>query len=118
MKHLEYKCECLEGNYLLTVEETAESLTYRVLTDIEKLESREGELDGEDVKKFTELLEKAQINRWEEEYAGEPKIEDAVQWQFACDGYSVKGEESYYPYGHEYLLEALELCDPQISYFS
>ena len=117
MKHLEYKCECLEGNYLLAVD----GLSYRVVTDIERLESREGELGAEDAKKFAELLAKAGVEKWDEEYTGENGIEDAVRWQFSCEddnaAYHSQGEESFYPYGYEYLLEALELCDPGITYF-
>ena len=121
MKHLELTCTCLEGNYTFTADTVNGRIVYSVITDIENLASLEGRLGFLKSRKFSKLLDKTQIEKWDSEYTGESGIEDAVKWKVSWKDdekeYSSKGEESYYPYNWEYLLEAIALCDRNIEYF-
>ena len=121
MNVLIFHCSCLEGNYTLKADWTAEGLTWTVETDIEALQSGTGELSS--VKEFSDLLNKADIPHWERRYEADGSaIEDAVRWDLKLDTdgntYLSEGEETFFPYGYETLIDALALIDPQVRYFS
>lgn len=121
MNVLIFHCSCLDGNYTLKADWTAEGLTWTVETDIEALHSATGELSS--VKPFTDLLEKADIPHWERRYEADGSaIEDAVRWSLKLDTEDKiclsEGEETFLPYGYEDLMDALALIDPQVRYFS
>ncbi|MBQ2509720.1 MAG: hypothetical protein II529_02735 [Erysipelotrichaceae bacterium] len=123
MNTLIFHCSCLDGNYTLKAEWTADELTYTVDTDIEELSGKTGELDPESVKGFLDLLEKAGIPHWERRYVPEGSgIEDAVRWNVEYvsgeEMYRSSGEETFLPYGYETLIDALESMDKDVRYFS
>lgn len=120
MNKLEYRITCLDGVYDF-VAEYGDSVLFNVETDIASLKSFSGELDDEKSRQFIEDVEKAQIERWDREYAADLSgIEDGITWKLTClkDGieYVSSGEESYQPYNYEYLIRAIMLCDPESEY--
>ncbi len=120
MNKLEYHVDCLDGVYDLTAE-FSDAVTYSVDTDIASLKSFSGELDADTGRIFMEEIEKAQIERWDREYAAYlSKIEDGIRWEVRYlkgeEEYVSKGEESYTPYGFEHLVKAVLICDKDSEY--
>ena len=123
MNKLEYHFKCLEGFYELFVEYDNDRLLYEINTDIESLESINGELDSSKIKQFVELLDKAEIGKWDKEYEADGSIiEDGTTWSIAYlkddKEYHSKGVEGYWPYGYEYFIEALKLIDAKADYMN
>ena len=72
-------------------------------------------------KAFKEAVEAAHMESWDQEYPCEGSvIEDGIRWSAVLlkDGkeYRSHGEESYVPYGHEELVRAIRICDPNNDY--
>ena len=119
MNNLRFIFECLYGTYLLKID-LIDELSYEITTDIRGFETRKG--SGE-LMPFQELLDKANIEKWDKEYGPFGiGVEDEIRWslRYEKDGkiYCTKGQESYEPYGYEYFIEALKLIEPQADFFA
>lgn len=115
MNKIEYVINCLDGTYTFKAS-FDQIVSYEIDTDIQELNSYRGELNEEDSKAFISELNKAQIEKWDREYKVEQsEIEDGVDWKLKYikddKEYVSYGKESYVPYGHEYLINAIDLCD-------
>ena len=120
MNELEYLINCLDGSYRFYAKYD-DTVNYAIETDIEGLESLNGDLEDASGKAFIEAVEAAHIENWEAEYPCDgSRIEDGIRWSvlYLKDGkeYRSHGEESYVPYGHEELVKAIRICDPQNDY--
>ena len=113
MKKLIFEFNCLDGYYKLTCEKE-EEINYSIETSINGFNPKQGSL--KEVEKFNELLNKANINSWDNDYTF-CDIEDACMWSITLDDKTVKGSETHEPYGYEYLIEAIGLLDDNYKYF-
>jgi len=120
MNNLRFIFNCLEGKYEFNCE-IKDTVIFSIETDIEGLESKEGELDIDLSKKFFEEVNNAQIEKWDRHYSAINPIENGVKWyvKYVSDDkeYVSDGEESYEPYNYEHLISAIMLCDDKASYF-
>lgn len=120
MKQLNFVFTCLDGNYEF-VGKLDDVLVYTVETNIEGLNSFEGELDKKNSEEFLKKVEMANIDKWDREYKGDNPIEDGVKWyaKYIDEDkvYVSSGEESFEPYNYEHLIEALLVCDKNAEYF-
>ena len=120
MNKIEYIINCLDGTYTFAAEFN-KIVLYGVETNIESLSSFVGELSEENSKKFIEEINNAQIEKWDREYKAEQsEIEDGITWKviYTKDDkeYVSSGKESYVPYNHEHLINAILLCDKENDY--
>lgn len=108
MSKLEYSFKSLDGQYhiLISIDET--KIAYKVETDIAYLANKEGNIDS---KNFLDYLDKAHIDLWKTEDINGSCIEDSTSFILFYNNHTVTGYESYEPYGYEYLIKALMLCD-------
>ncbi|MBR4421072.1 MAG: hypothetical protein IKS69_00885 [Erysipelotrichaceae bacterium] len=120
MNELEYLISCLDGTYRFYAKYD-DVVNYAIETDIAGLENLNGDLDDASGKAFKEAVEAAHMESWDQEYPCEGSvIEDGIRWSAVLlkDGkeYRSHGEESYVPYGHEELVRAIRICDPNNDY--
>ena len=119
MEKLTFKIDCLWGKYLFEAAADEGKIVYRSSSDIEGFTDKEGTLD--DPRAFLNLIEEAHIEKWEKEYKGENGIEDAIKWsvEFEDGGhrYLSSGEEAFWPYGYDKLIQAIRLVDEDIDRF-
>ena len=120
---LEYYFDCLDGQYRFTGELSEGVLFYNIDSSIAEFESRQGRLSNEDSEVFIRLLHRAGIEKWDERYEAQGEgIEDAISWKVKLTdeegSYVSQGEESFEPYGYEYLITALKLCEEKADYFA
>lgn len=121
MERLTYRFACLDGLCIVEVF-FDETLRYTIQSTIPEIKSCDGELAAAETAAFREALKKAHLEGWDREYlptAG--RVEDAVEWEVTyqndTERFSSKGEETYEPYDHPYLIKALMLIDPILEYF-
>lgn len=120
MKKLEYTINCLDGVYCFVAEIT-DNVLFNIESNIEKVQSKAGELDQEKSKLFIEEINKAEIAKWDKEYKAEgSEIEDGISWSISFldedKEYISQGRESYQPYNYEHLVKAILLCDQESEY--
>ena len=120
MIKLEFKIDCLDGKYYFDCA-CNEELIYNVDTSINSLNNIEGQLSDEDKEKFLSLINEAQIEKWDRNYTGISLIDDGIRWSVKYlnndKEYVSDGVESYEPYSFRKLIEAIMICDKQLSYF-
>ena len=113
MKKINYSFECLWGNYIFNCEFNQEIVNYEVETTIENLSNKQGTLEGEDAKKFNDLIALANIPSWVNDEL--LNIEDATKWsiRYITESieYEISGEEAGWPYNYDKFIEAVLLCD-------
>lgn len=119
MNKLLFSFNCLDGDYYLEAIFDETKIVYSIETSIVQLENKSGELP---LSVFNELLKKAEIEKWDKEYKPTGSlIEDATKWAVSLQKddktYDSKGEEGYWPYHYEKLIEAINLIDTKADYF-
>lgn len=113
MKSLKVNFNTLDGNYSLIV---LDDHTYSIETTIEVFENKNGIIKN--YEEFISKLNEAKISSWDDVY--QPNgltIEDSVKWDITLDDKFIKGEEGYWPYGYDKLIEALMSIDNKLDYF-
>ena len=114
MKKINYTFECLWGIYNFDCEFDLDNVVYSVNSSINDSFEKQGDLSKEDVKKFNELIDKARIDTWQEEYE-DLNIEDKTTWKIVYidedKEYKSHGYEGSWPYNYQCLIDAMKLCD-------
>lgn len=111
--------ECLDGYYYLDLNDNK----YIVDTNIDNFDSVSGELTDDNYSKFKNIFGKTNICLWESKYEiNGLVIEDSVKWsvKYTDDDnitYSSVGEEGYWPYEYDTLVDALMIIDKKIEFF-
>ena len=114
MKKLIFEFNCLDGYYILTCKQD-DVINYSIETNIEGFVSKQGSLNENE--KFNELLKKANIKSWDNDYSF-CDIEDGCKWSITLDDKNIKGSETHEPYGYEYFVEAIGLIEENYNYFN
>jgi len=110
------KFECLQGHYIINIDNDS----YIIDTNINGFENSEGNFD---LNSFNELFRKTNIHLWESIYeVNGLAIEDSVKWSidYTDDegiNFTSKGEEGYWPYEYDELIDALMIIDNKLDYF-
>lgn len=111
---LDFFFECLDGKYHVNACFDEEKVNYEVESNIDYLPSKSLQIDS---KSFLEEINLANIQTWDHEYSGKG-VEDACKWKVVLSldnkQYSSKGEESFYPYNYEHLVNALVILDENV----
>ncbi|MBR0462480.1 MAG: hypothetical protein IJJ00_07205 [Erysipelotrichaceae bacterium] len=119
MNRVDLKYECLWGNYEIAAEYDEKEVRYKVDSDIEGIENKEGQKPADE---FLKLIDAAAMEKWDSTYEADGSaIEDALHWEseYVRDGrtYRSEGEEGFWPYGYEELIKALSLLDEDLGRF-
>jgi len=122
MDQLNYRFECLDGNYELQIDFDENEANYEIRTTLPGFVEFIGILGKEKTQAFRNKLIEAKITNWDRCYeATGSSIEDAVKWSLIYSiqdkEYRSEGEETYEPYGYEHLIEALVICDEKANFF-
>lgn len=114
MKKIEIKFNTLDGDYTFIGDINNKS--YLIETNIQCLESKSGDLTN--IEKFLSIINDASILSWDNNYPVTGlKIEDAIKWSVRIDNKLITGEEGYWPYGFDLLINAIESIDEKAAYF-
>lgn len=122
MEKLIVSFDALDGKYTIEVD-IKENITYVVDSSIEYIPSKEGELLKENRAQFLNKLNESNLIYWDKEYTPTgSKIADSVKWRVI---YRVKdkeycsiGEEGYWPYNYDVLIDDLSMLDENIKCFN
>lgn len=95
---------------------------YSIDTNIRDFNITNGELSEIDSLEFKSAFSKTNICLWESKYEiNGLNIEDSVKWsvKYTEDNitYSSVGEEGYWPYEYDVLINALMIVDKNIEFF-
>lgn len=121
MNQLIVKFNALDGDYTFICH-IEDEISYSIDTNIDVLESKEGIFLKDEKERFLDKIKEARITSWDKQYSKTGlKIEDSVKWEveyiFLDKTYKSKGEEGYWPYNFDSLIEALIIADDKAKYF-
>lgn len=121
MEKLIVKFISLDGEYEINID-INDTIAYTVNSTIKELPSKDGELSKDEIGVFISKLKEVNLTNWEKEYLPTGlKIDDSVVWDVAYitsdKEYRFFGEEGYWPYTYDDLIDVLSIADNNIKYF-